>query len=295
MAQHFVCLTFDHDNTSGAISGLTTPCSPAAISASWHGADPGAVRREAITTTWFIPGYHPESYPSCAAAVSRPAMRSPITAGPIGCRRAWREAEEAELIRGNETIPGSAGAAQSYRSRPGTPQPVFHRAAAEHGFVYDSSLMGHDYPYQARDGDIAKLQEPMVLAPTALVEMPISWTSTLPGLEHAHGQSHPARADERAAGGGAARRFHLYARALRWGISPIPSTHVIGRGHRMLILEQLIRDLRPAARVRDRRQAWLSTGTRTSRRAEPKGEKPCFTYFPLPRRIGADPVAQRWG
>ena len=32
----------------------------------------------------------------------------------------------------------------------------------KHGFVYDSSMMGHDYiPYQARNGDRISLLEPM--------------------------------------------------------------------------------------------------------------------------------------
>src|SRR5258708_39070917 len=48
----------------------------------------------------------------------------------------------------------------------------------KHGFLYDSSLMGHDYlPYQARETDTIELQKPAIRGKeTKLVEMPISWT-----------------------------------------------------------------------------------------------------------------------
>jgi hypothetical protein len=51
----------------------------------------------------------------------------------------------------------------------------------QHGFSYDSSLMGHDYlPYQARQNDTVSLEEPISYGPaTRLVEMPISWSSTI--------------------------------------------------------------------------------------------------------------------
>src|SRR4249919_3594397 len=121
MAKHFVCLTFDHDNTSSAISReLTTPTM---LSRGDFGIVAAArilelLRREKIATTWFTPGHTIESYPACAAAV--------VEAGHEIAHHGWthrvpaslgREAEEAELIRGNEAIKALTGAyARGYRS-----------------------------------------------------------------------------------------------------------------------------------------------------------------------------------
>ena len=121
MAKHFVCLTFDHDNTSGAIAReLTTPTM---LSRGDFGIVATArilelLRREAITTTWFIPGHTIESYPACVSAV--------VEAGHEIAHHGWthrvpaslgREAEERELVRGNEAIRKLTGRnARGYRS-----------------------------------------------------------------------------------------------------------------------------------------------------------------------------------
>ena len=72
MAQHFVCLTFDHDNTSPGIAREQT--TPTAISRGDFGVV-GAERlvrlmaKHRIRTTWFIPGHTIESYPASSRAV----------------------------------------------------------------------------------------------------------------------------------------------------------------------------------------------------------------------------------
>jgi hypothetical protein len=63
----------------------------------------------------------------------------------------------------------------------------------EHGFTYESSMMGNDYtPYYARQGDEIRLEEPCVWGePTRLVEMPISWTlDDYPHFEFVRTQAH---------------------------------------------------------------------------------------------------------
>lgn len=74
MADLFVCLTFDHDNVSSAISRNTI--TPTAISRGDFGIPATArilklLNAQAIPSTWFIPGHTIESYPSCVAAVPR--------------------------------------------------------------------------------------------------------------------------------------------------------------------------------------------------------------------------------
>jgi peptidoglycan-N-acetylglucosamine deacetylase len=255
MAKHFVCLTFDHDNTSGAIAReLITPTM---LSRGDFGIVATArilelLRREAITTTWFIPGHTIESYPACASAV--------VEAGHEIAHHGWthrvpaslgREAEERELIRGNEAIRKLTGrTARGYRSPAWDLSPYSIQLLLKHGFVYDSSLMGHDYlPYQARDGDIAKLEEPLVFGPdTSLVEMPISWTlDDYPAFEYMRMANviQPGLMNARLVAENWLADFTYMREHYGWGILTYTfHPHVIGRGHRMLMLEGLIRDLR---------------------------------------------------
>ncbi|HSZ53599.1 MAG TPA: hypothetical protein VK801_18675, partial [Caulobacteraceae bacterium] len=119
----------------------------------------------------------------------------------------------------------------------------------ERGFLYDSSLMGDDYlPYQARVGDAAELEQPLRFGQDSpLVEMPISWslddypvfeysrspTGILPGLMNAGLVLENWLAD-----------FRYMAAHLDWGVITYTfHPHVIGRGHRMLMLEALIDQL----------------------------------------------------
>lgn len=125
----------------------------------------------------------------------------------------------------------------------------------KHGFEYDSSMMGHDYlPYQARQGDVVTLEDPVVYgADTALVEMPISWSlddfpvfeymrfdnGILPGLMNAELVLENWIND-----------FICMRDHCDWGILTYTfHPHVIGRGHRMMILEKLIRTVRDAGAV----------------------------------------------
>jgi peptidoglycan/xylan/chitin deacetylase (PgdA/CDA1 family) len=115
-----------------------------------------------------------------------------------------------------------------------------------HGFRYDSSLMGADYePYFARGGDRAELGKPYHFGETtSLIEMPISWSlDDYPHFEFVRtpqtvlASMQPARAvmqnwlDE----------FRYMQRAVDWGVLTYTMhPYVIGRGHRMLALEDLV-------------------------------------------------------
>ena len=255
MAQHFVCLTFDLDNASGAIAREMT--TPTMISRGDFGMVAtqrllDLLRRHDILSTWFIPGHTMESYPASAASV--------VEAGHEIGHHGWthrvpaslgRETEEQELVRGNEAIKRLTGRhARGYRSPAWDLSPHSIDLLLKHGFVYDSSLMGHDYlPYQAREGDVIKLEEPIHYGrDTALVEMPISWTlddypvfeyMRLPnmiqqGLMNADLVAENWLAD-----------FTYMREQYDWGVLTYTfHPHVIGRGHRMLMLDRLIRALR---------------------------------------------------
>ncbi len=252
MPQHIACLTFDFDAVSPFIArGMATPTP---LSRGEFGPDVAAPRilkllaRYNIESTWFVPGHTIESFPGAAEAV--------VAGGHEVAHHGWthrvpaslgREEEEAELVRGNDAIRRLTGSpARGYRSPAWDLSPHTVELLLKHGFAYDSSLMGNDYqPYRARQGDQAPLEQPFVRgSETRLWEMPISWslddfphfeywrtpTTVNPGLQSA---------------GGVLRNFlddFLYmTRTTEWGVLTYTfHPFVIGRGHRMLMLERLI-------------------------------------------------------
>jgi peptidoglycan/xylan/chitin deacetylase (PgdA/CDA1 family) len=251
MPRHIVCLTFDFDTQSGFIArGMTTPTS---LSRGEFGAIASRrildfLKSRGIKTTWFIPGFTIESWPSeCNAVVAGDHEVAHHSWAHIPPATQTREQEEADLVRANEAIVRLSGRkARGYRSPSWDLSEYTIDLLLDHGFRYDSSLMGADYaPYRARRGDVAKVGEPFHFGEqTALIEMPISWslddyphfefvrteTAILAGLQ-------PARAvmqswfDE----------FLYMKKAVEWGVLTYTMhPYVIGRGYRMLALEQLV-------------------------------------------------------
>ena len=236
---------------SGFIArGLTTPTP---LSRGEFGARAAArildmLETRGIRATWFTPGFTIETFPRECEAV--------VDAGHEIAHHSWahvppaeqsREAEEADLVRANEAILRLTGKkARGYRSPSWDLSANTIDLLVAHGFVYDSSLMGADYwPYRARRGDVAKLGEPYRFGEeTALIEMPISWSlddfphfefmrtaqTVLPGLQ-------PARTvmenwlDE----------FLYMKKSVERGILTYTMhPYVIGRGYRMLALEDFV-------------------------------------------------------
>ena len=254
MLDHLVCLTFDFDNVSPAVArGETTPT----VMSRGHFGVVGAERllalmdRRGIRSTWFIPGHTIESYPEACAAVR--------AAGHEIAHHGWthrppasltREEEDEELARGNAAIHALTGQnARGYRSPSWDLSPHSVDLLLAHGFLYDSSLMGHDYlPYPAPRPDEAPLMAPVRFgAPTALVEMPISWSlDDFPAFEFSRTRAGllPGLMNAEAVGQNWLADFRYMARDSDWGvITYTMHPHVIGRGHRMLMLEGLVERL----------------------------------------------------
>jgi peptidoglycan-N-acetylglucosamine deacetylase len=250
MPRHIVCLSFDFDTQSGFIArGMTTPTS---LSRGEFGAVASRrildfLKSRGIKTTWFIPGFTIESWPNeCNAVVAGDHEVAHHSWAHIPPATQTREQEETDLVRANEAIVRLSGRkARGYRSPSWDLSEHTIDLLLDHGFRYDSSLMGADYaPYRARRGDVAKVGEPFHFGePTALIEMPISWslddyphfefvrteTTILAGLQ-------PAKAvmqswlDE----------FLYMKKTVEWGVLTYTMhPYVIGRGYRMLALEQL--------------------------------------------------------
>ena len=251
MPRHIVCLTFDFDTQSGFIArGMTTPTplSRGEFGAMASGRILDLLSSLGIKATWFIPGFTIETWPrECHDVVARGHEVAHHSWAHIPPATQTVEEVEADLVRANEAIAKLAGRkARGYRSPSWDLSEQTVDLLLRHGFQYDSSLMGSDYlPYRARRGDIATLGEPFRFGEeTALIEMPISWSlddfphfefvrtaaTILPGLQ-------PARLvmqnwlDE----------FLYMKKSVEWGILTYTMhPYVIGRGHRMLALEDLV-------------------------------------------------------
>jgi peptidoglycan-N-acetylglucosamine deacetylase len=254
MPELLVCLTFDHDNASSMISRKLT--SPTMISRGDFGivAVPrilDLLRRHGIPTTWFIPGHTIESYPASVRAVAEAGHeignhgwthRIPATLG--------REGEEEELVRGNAAIVALTGRKpRGYRSPSWDLSPHSVDLLLKHGFVYDSSMMGHDIsPYQARRDDETGLLEPMRFGPdTDLVEMPVSWSlDDHPHFEFMRTEQTilPGLMNARAVFQNFTDEFTYFKKHNEWGVLTYTfHPHVVGRGQRMLALERFIETL----------------------------------------------------
>jgi len=253
MRKHIVCLTFDFDAISGFIArGQTT--------ASWlsrgeFGPRVGAprllalFRRYGIRTSWYVPGHTVETFPAAVSAV--------VEAGHEIGHHGWthrppaslsREQEEAELVRGNEAIRRISGRnARGYRSPSWDLSPHSVGLMLKHGFDYDSSMMGDDYtPYFARQGDAITLEQKARFGPpSTLVEMPIHWsTDDSPHFEFVRTETSLRQGLQNAGDvlDNWIGDFLYMKRTVDWGVLTYTChPFIIGRGHRMLMLERLIR------------------------------------------------------
>ena len=251
--RHIVCLTFDFDAISGFISRGQT--SPSWISRGEFGPRQGAprllalFRKYGIRSTWFVPGHTIETYPQACETV--------LAAGHEIAHHGWthrpptsltREEEEEELVRGNESIRKLTGRkARGYRSPTWDLTPHSVELFLKHGLVYDSSLMGDDYtPYYARQGDEIELLKPAVFGKeTPLVEMPISWsTDDSPHFEFVRTETTVRQGlmNANAVGENWINDFLYMRENVEWGVITYTChPFIIGRGHRMMMLEKLVR------------------------------------------------------
>lgn len=252
MKRHIACLTFDFDTWSGfAARGMTTPTP---ISRGEFGLV-GAKRilalaaKYGIRTTWFVPGIVIDSYPEICAEIhaagheiAHHGYSHELPAAMDAAR------EEREMLRAMDCIQRLTGRnPRGYRSAAWDLSDVTLDLLLRHGFDYESSMMGHDHqPYLIRRGDVVTADEPMVFGTeTRLVELPISWSLDdhphfeflrtpnflMPGLQPAAGVLQNFTDDF----------LYMTREEQDWGaLTYTFHPYVVGRGHRMLLLERLI-------------------------------------------------------
>jgi peptidoglycan/xylan/chitin deacetylase (PgdA/CDA1 family) len=260
MPRHIVCLTFDFDTQSGLIArGMTTPTPLSRGEFGLIGAQRirAMLKSFGLRATWFVPGFTIESHPrACEAVLQEGHEIAHHSWAHIPPAQQSRAEEEADLVRANDAIVRLTGRkARGYRSPSWDLSEHTIDLLLAHGFLYESSLMGADYwPYRARRGDRVELGKPYGFGEeSALIEMPISWslddyphfefvrtpTAVLQGLQSARTVME-SWLDE----------FRYMQQTVDWGILTYTMhPYVIGRGYRMLALEDLVKSLLAAGAV----------------------------------------------
>lgn len=254
MSSGSVCLTFDFDAISSWISiGMT---SPAPISRGEFGAHaaPRLLRlmeSRGIASTWFVPGHTVETYPDLCRQIADAGhevglhgyMHEMVSMLVPGEERAILD----RSIQAIETVIGTRPV--GYRSPiwDFTDDTIGHLVDA--GIGYDSSLMGTDYrPYYCRSGDEAPDDAPFVFGQeTGVVELPVAWSlDDFPNFEYfvIPGLTLPGLRPPADVFGGFLDDVRFMVRDVRDGVCVITfHPQVIGRGHRLLALEQFVDDL----------------------------------------------------
>jgi peptidoglycan/xylan/chitin deacetylase (PgdA/CDA1 family) len=249
------CLTFDFDAISLWLGGFKAK-SPSMISRGEFGVI-GASRildlldRFTIKSTWFVPGHTADTYPEAVLEVHRRGHEighhGYCHENPIGLE----EAQERDIMeKGRAALQRITGSPPlGYRSPSWDLSPHTIDLLLEYGFLYDSSMMGNDFsPYWCRQGDRYDLETPYHFGnPVDLVEMPVTWgLDDFPAFEYVSlpnklypGLRTPQQVFEIWMGD-----FEYMRRFAPGGVF-ILTMHpqVIGRGHRMLFLERILREL----------------------------------------------------
>ena len=253
--KHLVCLTFDFDTVSIWLAQGRT--SPTFISRGELGVV-GAERlislfeRMDLSTTWFIPGLTIDTYPDACRAVADAGHEVGHHGYDHVTPRSLERAEEADqLARGNAAIETIAGKpARGYRSPAWDLSDHSADLLLEAGFVYDSSLMGHDYlPYQVRRGDVVEVGKPVRFGEdTPLIELPVSWS--LDDYPHFEPTRSGGLMNAEAVFDNWFNDFVFMRDEYDFGVMTTTChPFVIGRGHRMRAFERFIERIRDEGAV----------------------------------------------
>ena len=244
-----VCLTFDFDALSVWFGYERT--TPAMLARGEYGARVGVPRvlellaRHRLRATFFVPGHTVESFPreteSILEAGHEVAHHSYAHVDPS---QQSRDEEVADMDRALEVLERIGVRPLGYRSPSADLSESTLELVEEHGFVYDSSLMADDYrPFHPRIGDRVSRTEPLVRGRESRVwELPMSfelddWVHFQFNFDpYRKGGAPPSAVLEIWRG-----EFDWMDKHLDGGVLTVcMHPQVIGRGHRVAMLEQFI-------------------------------------------------------
>ncbi|MFL5761388.1 MAG: polysaccharide deacetylase family protein [Thermomicrobiales bacterium] len=248
-----ICLSFDFDAISIWIGPMAAK-SPSMISRGEFGVL-GVERilrlldKRGIKATFFIPGHTVDTYPDSVRAIvaagHEVGHHGYLHENPVALPS--KDAERAVMERGLDALDRVGGVRPTgYRSPAWDNSPHTIDLLLEYGFRYESSLMAADYcPHWCRTGDVIHPDGRYEFGPLVdLVEMPVSWMlDDFPHFEY-------IRLENRLAPGlSAASKVeeiwrdeftYMYAEAPGGVLTITMHPQVIGRGHRMLMLERVL-------------------------------------------------------
>jgi peptidoglycan/xylan/chitin deacetylase (PgdA/CDA1 family) len=250
-----VCLTFDFDAISLWLGPFSAQ-SPSMISRGEFGVVAAKrildlLKRYDIKTTWFVPGHTADTFPEAVAEVNAHGHEI----GHHGyCHEnpvLLEEPKEREVIEKGiaalERITGKRPI--GFRSPSWDLSPNTIRLLLEDGFAYDSSMMGDDFhPYWCRQGDRFDLESPYHFGePVDLVEMPVTWgLDDFPAFEYVSlpNKLYPGLRTPGDVFSIWMGDFDYMCQHVTGGVF-ILTMHpqVIGRGHRMLFLDKLLKHM----------------------------------------------------
>jgi peptidoglycan/xylan/chitin deacetylase (PgdA/CDA1 family) len=256
-----VFLTFDFDALSVWL-GDDPHATPAMLSRGEYGARVGVPRilemlaAHNLPATFFVPGHTAESFPS--------AVESILAAGHEVAHHGYGHQdpssqspaeERCSLERGMAVLERFLGDPPlGYRSPSWDYSPVTLSLLVEYGFVYDSSLFAGDFsPYHPRLGDRVGLEERLLTGQEVdLWEFPVDFCLddwpyfTFRFDPPRAGLSAPSKVFEIWAG-----EFNYMIEHEQSGILTVTMhPQVIGRGHRMALLERFVQHVLSAGTAR---------------------------------------------
>jgi peptidoglycan/xylan/chitin deacetylase (PgdA/CDA1 family) len=249
MPRSTVCLTFDFDAMSVWFG--YEHVTPAMLQRGEYGARVGVPRilqmlqAHDLPATFFIPGHTVESFPEQTALVIEAgheiAHHSYAHVDPSG---QTPDEERADMERALEVLAGLGVTPIGYRSPSGDMSAHTLGLLEEHGFRYDSSLQADDFrPYRPRIGDRVTQQEPLQRGREAdLWELPMSFE--LDDWPHFQFTFSPYRVGLSAP----SKVLEIWTAEFDWmdehvdgGVLNVAMhPQVIGRGHRMAMLEAFV-------------------------------------------------------
>ena len=256
-----VCLTFDFDAMSVWLGGYPR-VTPAMLSRGEFGARVAVPRilellqRYDLQATFFTPGHTVESFPEAVAAVVEAGHEMGHHGyGHEDPSRQTPAQERASLERGLAALERVTGQRPwGYRSPSWDYSDVTLSLLVEYGFVYDSSLFADDfYPYRPRLGDLVSKDRPLRRGQAAPIwEFPVhlsldDWPHFVSNFDpYRMGLSAPSKVFEI----WVSEFEYMRTRAPGGLLTLTMHPQVIGRGHRMAMLQRLIERFLTAGNVR---------------------------------------------
>lgn len=264
MPNSTICLTFDFDAMSVWFGYPHT--TPAMLGRGEYGARVGVprllemLRAADLPATFFVPGHTVESFPAAAEAILAAGHEiAHHSYAHVDPSRQSPDEERRDMERALAALGRLGVAPAGYRSPSADMSPATLPLLEEYGFRYDSSLMGDDYrPYRPRVGDRVSQQEPLIPGrPARLWELPMCFE--LDDWVHFQFNFDPYRNGTSAP----SKVLEIWAAEFDWmhqnvdgGVLTVAMhPQVIGRGHRVAMLEQFIAHCRAHADVRFRTHA----------------------------------------